>query len=174
MRRAMLAFSIVAGMCLLSIAPADACGDKTLRIGKGCRYQRTMHPVGVLIYLPASTPEATEFQSLAPELQKVLKRQNHKARTIRGADTLGEVLSSGQYEVVLTDLAEAETVQKQIDNSRSKPVIVPVASRETAAQVAAAHKQFKYIVKNPKSGDQYLEAIEEAMRSRMRILAKKV
>jgi hypothetical protein len=49
-----------------------------------------------------------------------------------------------------------------------------VVYKGAKAEVAAAQRQYRRIVKNPNSGDEYLDAIEEAMRSRMRLLAKKV
>jgi hypothetical protein len=73
----------------------------------------------------------------------------------------------------LSNLAEVAGLQKQIEASASKPVLVPVVSKGTKAEVAMAQKQYKFLVKNPNSGDEYLDAIEEAMRSRLRILAKK-
>jgi hypothetical protein len=88
-----------------------------------------------------------------------------------------ELLSTGKFDVVLTDLSEAGAVQNQIDNAPSKPLVVPVASSDTSkqarAEVDAAKKQYRYIVTKPNRADQYLDAIEEAMKSRMKILAKK-
>jgi hypothetical protein len=175
MRRTILTLGIITGIWLLSITTADTCGDKSLRIGRGARFQRTTHPAAVLIYAPDMTAaETPKLQSLAPRLQSFLKGIGHKARTVRDADMLGEALTSGQYDVVLTDLAEAASLQKQIDSLPSKPVVVPVASKETKAQVAAAKKQYTYVVKDPNSADQYLEGIEGAIRSRMRVLAKRI
>ena len=183
MRRAMLAFWIVATICFLGIPPADACGDKSLKIGAGIRYRRPIHPAIVLIYSPASardnaTTRTLCFQPLAAKLQGLLTEQHHKPRTVRSAAELGEALSSGRYDVVLTDLSEVGAVQNQIDNSPSKPLLVPVASTDTSkeakARVHEAQQHYKYIVKNPTSGGEYLDAIEDAMKSRMKILAKKV
>jgi hypothetical protein len=182
MRRAMLAFWIVAGICLQSIPPADACGDKSLRIGAGIRFRRTMHPAKVLIYVPNSTPDnattrALCFQPLTAKLRDLLTDKHHTPQTVRSATVLAELLSSGKYDVVLTDLSEAGAVQNQIDNAPSKPLVVAVASSDTSkqarAEVDAAKKQYRYIVTNPNRADQYLDAIEEAMKSRMKILAKK-
>ena len=91
---------------------------------------------------------------------------------VQGTDRLSEVLDSGQYDLVFGNLAEVAGLQKQIEASASKPVVIPVVSK--GKKMATAQKQYKYIVKNPNSGDEYLDVIEEAMRSRLRILAKKV
>jgi DNA-binding NtrC family response regulator len=166
MRKIILAIVISAAIVLLSIVVANACGDKALRIGRGIRFQRTSHPVSVLIYLPSNATRATQLQSM-------LKKVGHKSYTVQGADGFSEALHSGQYDLLFTDLAEAARLEKQIGAPSSKPVLVPVVSEGTKAEVTAAKKQYRYVVKNPHSADQYLDAIDEAMRSRVHLLAKK-
>lgn len=167
MRRIVTAVVVLVGSVLLSIAWANACGDKALRIGRGIRFQRTSHPASVLIYIPSNSPRATQLQSM-------LKKMGHKSAAVQGADRLSEALRSGQYDLVFADLAEAASLEKQIESSPSKPVLVPVVSKGTKAEVTAAQKQYKYFVKDPHSADRYLDAIEQAMRSRVRLLSKKV
>lgn len=171
MRRITIAFVIVLGVSLLSIAVADACGDKLLRVGRGARFQRSMHPAMVLIYVPSTAPDGAATK--APQLQAFLKRAGHKSSIVQEADRLGQVLSSGQYDVVLAGLAEVPGVQKQIEASASKPVVVPMIFNATKAEVATAKKHYHCVVKNPNNGDDYLDAIEEVMRLKIRVVQKK-
>ncbi len=166
MRRILLAVVVIAGVVLLSIAVADACGDKSLRIGRGIRFQRSSHPTAVLIYLPSNATRAAQLQSM-------LKRVGHKADSAQDAGRLSEALTSGQYDLVFAEFAEAAKLARQIETSRSKPVLVPVISSGTKAEVTAARTQYRYVVKNPHNADNYLDAIDEAMRSRVHLLAKK-
>jgi hypothetical protein len=166
MRRLTTSFAIALGISLLSIAVADACGDKLLTIGRGARFQRSMHPATVLIYLPSSAP--SEAATKAPKLQAFLKKAGHKPNLVQSVDQLGQVLGSRQYDVVLTDLADVGSVQRQAEASASKLIIVPMIFSASKAEVATAKKHYHFIVKNPNDGDEYLDAIEEAMRSRMR------
>jgi len=121
MRRILLAVVVIAGVVLLSIAVADACGDKSLRIGRGIRFQRSSHPTAVLIYLPSNATRAAQLQSM-------LKRVGHKADSAQDAGRLSEALTSGQYDLVFAEFAEAAKLARQIETSRSKPVLVPVIS----------------------------------------------
>src|SRR5262245_11621516 len=173
MRRIMIRFGIVAALLLLSISAADACGDKSLRIGRGVRFLRTAHPSTVLIYLSFNPPAAAAAR--APKLQAYLEEVvGHKAQTVQGAEVLSQVLRSGKYDVVVTDLAEASNVQGQIESSTSHAVLVAVVSSGTKAEVAAAQRQYGHIVKNANSADQYRDAIEDVLRSRARVLLRKV
>jgi len=163
MRGITLAFAVFAGSLLFGLPAAGACGDKVLRVGRGVRFQHSTHPASILIYVP---PGAAA--DVAPRLQAFLKKAGHKPRVVQGADGLGEALGSGQYDLVLTPLAEAAGLQNQIEASPSKPLIVPVAAKATRAEVAAAKRLYGWLVRNPDDGDEYLEAIEVAMRSRAR------
>jgi hypothetical protein len=171
MRRITITIVIALGISLLSIAVADACGDKLLRMGRGARFQRSMHPATVLIYLPAITSAGTSTK--APQLQAFLKKAGHRSSIVQGADQLSRVLSSGRFDVVLAGLAEVPGVQKEIEAAVSKPAVVPMIFNGTKADVAAAKKHYHCVVKNPNNGDEYLDAIEEVMRSRMRVAQKK-
>jgi len=166
MRAVLLPTVLDVGIVLLIIASADVCGDKALRIGRGIRFQRPSHPVAVLIYFPSNTTRATQLQSM-------LKKVGHKSYAAQGVDSLSEALRSGQYDLVFADLAEAAGLEKQIGASPSKPVLVPVVAKGTKAEVTAARTQYRYVVKYPHNADNYLDAIDEAMRSRVHLLAKK-
>ncbi len=163
MRRIIIALVLAAGTLLMSIAVADACGDKLLRIGRGARFQRSVHPASILIYVSAGAP-----LTAPSKVQSFLKRAGHKPRVVQGIDGFGGALSSGQYDLVLTDLSDVSSLQKQIQISSSKPSIVPIAIKASKAELTAAKKQYRCLVKNSDDGEEYLDAIEAAMRTRAR------
>jgi DNA-binding NtrC family response regulator len=167
MRKIVLAVLLIAGVFLLGIAVVEACGDKALRIGRGIRFQRTTHPAAVLIYIPSNATRAAQVQSL-------LKKVGHKSYAAQGEDSFSDALRSGKYDLVFSDLGVASSLGKQIENSPSRPVLVAVVSEGTKAEVAAAQKHYSHLVKNPHSAERYLDALEGAMRSRVRLIAKKV
>ena len=167
MRRTIIVVGVSTAILVLSIAAVEACGDKALRIGRGVRFQRTSHAAAVLIYIPSNVQRASQLQSF-------LKKVGHNSYAVQDADALRNALMSGRYDLVFTDLAEAARLQKQIETSASKPVLVPVVSKETKAEVTAAQKQYRCMVKNAHRGDYYLDAIEDALRSRVHLLATKV
>lgn len=162
MRRILLASGIVTALLLLNLTAVFACGDKTLRMGRGARFKRTGHTAAILIYIPADAT-ATTLEK-APRLQSFLKKEGgHKVRIVQGADRLSEALDSGQYDVVLSSLGAAADVRKRVGSSASGPAVVPIAFKASKAEVAGAQKQYRYVVKDPNSGDDYLDAIEEVM-----------
>jgi DNA-binding NtrC family response regulator len=166
MRRLICALVIIPVILLGSVAVADACGDKALRIGRGIRFQRTSRPAAVLIYIPSNTARANQVQSM-------LKKVGHKSYAVQSVDGLSQALKSGQYDLVMTGVSEAASLGNQIESSPSRPVLVAVVSEGTKAQVMAAKKQYRYVVKNPHSAEQYLDAIDDAVRSRVHLIAKK-
>jgi DNA-binding NtrC family response regulator len=160
MRRITIALVITLGILTVSTAIVDACGDKLLRIGRGARFQHSIHTASILIYIHDGTA------TTVPRLQSFLKRAGHKPRVVQGMDNFSGALNSGQYDVVLSDLSDVPGLQKQIETSSSKPSIVPIAIKATKAEQAAAKKQYKCLVKDSDDGEQYLDAIEAAMKSR--------
>ena len=67
---------------------------------------------------------------------------------------------------------ESKSLRRVTAVSRSR-LVSWMVSKGTKAEVTAAQKQYRYVVKNPHSADHYLDAIDEAMRSRVHLLAKK-
>ncbi len=165
-RRLIFALGLMSAIALFGIVTADACGDKSLRIGKGIRFKRPSHPVAILIYIPSNAARATQLQS-------VLTKVGHKPDSVQSVNAVTEALKSGQYDVVLTDLVAAAGLETQIAASPSKPVLVPVVSEGNKTEVSAAQKQYKCFVNNPHIVERYLDAIDEAMRSKVHLLTKK-
>ena len=159
MRRPLIVLVILSGMFFLSIAAAHACGDKALRIGRGIRFQRAVNPKSILIYIPSNVTRASQVQSL-------LKKVGHKPNWVQSENNLSEALKSGKYDLVFTDLGAAQSLAPQIGNFSSKAVLVAVVSEGTKAEVRAAQKQYNNIVKDPHNAISYLEAIDQAMRSK--------
>jgi len=166
MRRTLTIVAVAAALLAISIPRTEACGDKVLRIGRGVRFQRTSHPVAVLVYIPSNSERATQLQSM-------LEKVGHTSYKAPDVDSLRTALMSRRYDVVFTDLAEAARLEQQIETLPSKPVVVPVVSKETKAEISAAKKQYKCLVTHPHSGDYYLDAIDEAFRSKVHLLPNK-
>ena len=165
-KKSLFALFLVAIIVHMAVLPIHACGDKALRIGRGIRFQRTSHPLAVLICFPSNLIRASQLQAF-------LKNVGHKPYSVETADRASTALRSGQYDVIFTDLASAASLQEQISASASKVVLVPVVSEETKTEVAAAQKQYKCFVRNPHSANRYLDAIDQALTSKVHLLPKK-
>jgi hypothetical protein len=160
MRKILIALFLAVGL-LMSVSLVNGCGDKTLRIGRGARFQRSVSPASILIYVPSDTPTGA-----ASKLQSFLKKAGHKPRVVQGPEGFGGALSSGRYDIVLAALSDASGLQRQIETFSAKPSIVPIAIKSTKAERAAAKKQYKCLVRDSNDGDEYLDAIDAAMKAR--------
>jgi len=166
MRRIIVVFLMLAGIALLSVDFVYACGDKALRIGRGIRFRRPSPPSAVLIYIPSNVTRGTQLESL-------LRKIGHKTYVASGSNDFSVALTSGNYDLLFTDVASAPSIEKQMQSSSSKLILIPVVANGKKAEVEAVQKQYRYIVKKPHSGEHYLDVIDEAMRSRVRLIAKK-
>ena len=163
MRKILIALAILAVVLPLDLPAARACGDKSLRLGRGVRFRRTTNPASVLIYVsPNAAPDAL---SKTPRLQSFLKKAGHRSRVVQGEGQLSEALGSAPYDIVLSSLDEAPGLQRRLEGSASRPALVPIVFRAAGAEAA---RQYRFVVKNAGSGEDYLEAIEGAMKTRAR------
>ena len=72
---------------------------------------------------------------------------------------------SSHYDLVLTNLAEAGELQKQIAPFTPNTVVVPVLFTHSKLDEKAAAKQYRVIVNNPKDGIDFLIAVARVMNS---------
>jgi ABC-type amino acid transport substrate-binding protein len=156
---------------LFSGAAALACGDKLLAIGRGLRFQRVYaaHEANLLIYSPLARSGATLSST---KLQSTLKRAVHNLKMVQGDSELDEALKSGKFDVVLVELADLGDIKRHLQSAPSKPVILPILIKPSKAELAAAQKDYKFALKATSDDFEYLSAIDEAMKVRLRTGAR--
>src|SRR5882724_2047735 len=121
---------------------ANACGDKTMRVGRGLRFhqvQAAKYPSSILIHASA-LPEGN-----ASRLRDFLKAVGHKAQTFDDVEGLRNDLKTGQYALLLTNPAAGPNFDRPASSLSPKTVVVAVTfkSEETVATT-----QYTVIVKN--------------------------
>lgn len=131
-RAGLLAFVVTA---TLVSADLEACGDKFLRIGRSMRYGRyaAAYPAVILVYSPRNSVPAR-----VADLTTALKRAGHRPTVVSTPDQLAPTLAAGNFDLVLTGLAQAELVAASAGASPSRPDIVPVIFEGNPADEAAA------------------------------------
>jgi hypothetical protein len=82
------------------------------------------------------------------------------------------VLKSGKADVLLVDFADLAGITPQLQSAPSKPVVLPVMVKPSKADFAIAQKEYRFILKDAASDVDYLTAIDEAMKSRLKTNAK--
>lgn len=171
MQKVRFAGAVLASATLLSGTSGLACGDKLLAISRGVRFQRAYapHQANVVIY-SNGTPSGATFGSV--RLQTTLKQAGHKLQTAEGPRQLDEALKLGKVDVVLADFADVAAITRQLQAAPSKPVVLPVLFQPSKAELTAAQKEYKFARKAPGDEVQYLGAIDEAMKLRLKIVPK--
>ena len=161
----------VVASALLSGTVGFACGDKLLAIGRGLRFQRAYAPLqaNVVIYSNGNQSSATLRSA---RLQTTLKQAGHKLQTAEGPSQLDQALKLGRVDVVLADFADMAGITRQLQSAPSKPVVLPVLLKPSKTELTAAQKEYKFALKAPGDEVQFLVAIDEAMKLRLRIGAK--
>ena len=171
MQRLGFAGAVLGAAALLSGTDGLACGDHLLVIGRGVRFQRAYatRQANVVIYSNGTQSGAILTSA---KLQTTLKQAGLTLQMVEGASQLDEALKSGKVDVVLADFADVAGITRQLQSAPSKPVVLPILFQPSKAELAAAQREYKFALKASADQIQYLTAIDEAMKSRLRIGAK--
>jgi hypothetical protein len=140
---------------------ANACGDKTMRVKTGLRYWQTQaakRPSTIMIHSAALPPGD------AVRLRDFLNNVGHKATSMDDVGSIENRLRASHYDLVLTNLAQAAELRKQVESSTPTTVVVPVLFKPKSEEKTAA-KQYKVTVNNPTDGIDFLIAVRQVMNS---------
>jgi len=163
--------ALLVAAAVLSGTTALACGDKLLALGRGLRFQRSYaaQQANLVIYCAAAESSATLGST---KLQTTLRRAVRSLQLVQGGSQLDQALKSGKVDVLLVDFADIAAITSQLQSAPSKPVILPVMVKPSKAGLAAALKEYKFALKAGADDFEYVTAIDEAMKSRLKPSAK--
>jgi hypothetical protein len=156
-----------AGVVLLALlalgslgeAPGEACGDKFLVIGRGVRrIPAASHPASILLYMNPRSELPAAAQDL--RLESSLKRAGHRVARVADATELRDLVARGKYDLVVVGLSDARGVAEM--DARSQALVVVVAHRASASELAAARSQFDRVVQSSEKGTAFLKTIDDA------------
>lgn len=161
MRRLVIAL-MAALLVQFGTPQANACGDKTMRVRDGLRYyqpQISRHPSKILIH-SAALPAGK-----AAELRDFLNEVGHKATAMDDLGSIKNDLKRTHYDLVLTNLAQAPDLQKQVESFTPTTAVVPVLLKQPKSEQKAAKQLYKVIVNNPVDGLDFIVAVSRVMNS---------
>ena len=163
--------ALLVAAAVLSGTTALACGDKLLALGRGLRFQRSYAAQQANLVIYSAGPQSSATLG-STKLQTTLRRAVHSLQLVQGGSQLDQALKSGKVDVLLVDFADLAGITSQLQSAPSKPVILPVIVKPSKAGLAAALKEYKFALKAGADDFEYLTAIDEAMKSRLKTSAR--
>jgi hypothetical protein len=168
-RRVLVIAATVAGALVLGGGVAAGCGDKFVLVGGGARVMRSKYPSRVLVFMnPASRVPAAEKEF---HVEATLTAAGHKAKVVESEAEVEKAIESGKYDLVLADVADVSELRKQCGGSPSKPAVLPLLYKPTAAELSAAEKEANCLVRPSKKSSDLLAVIDETMKDRSKGIA---
>ena len=162
------------GATALTTTAIFGCGDKlTLLVGSARLRQlySRAHPASVLAYVRQDSPASAVVKEL--ELRHDLKQAGYRFYLVENTAKLDSALTTGQFDLVLADVSDAEGLEEQVRSAPSMPLMLPIVYKSNKTEVAAAEKRFHRVLKAPSNGDTYLAALDDAMEHRLKGPAKR-
>jgi hypothetical protein len=74
---------------------------------------------------------------------------------------------------VLADLGDGTTVRGRLQGISSAPMVLPVVYNATGTEIAQAKKDYQRVLKGPIKSQAFLEAIDDALALRDKLLRAK-
>ena len=164
MRKAMLAAGLSAA-ALATGGDALACGDKLVVVGRGRpRRVKGVQQAAILVFAdPAGTLPAALDEG---NLRKDLERAGHRIRSVSTRQELTSALGTGSYDLVMTDYKSAASIEADAKTAASHPTVLPTLYKPSAADLAAAERQYRCVMKAPSQQNDYLAVVNEALAER--------
>jgi hypothetical protein len=172
MPRLVLIGVAVAGLLVLEVTVAQACGDKLLAFNRGIWFQRaysTARQASIIVY-SSQYESGTTLNN--PKLQATLRQVGHKLQVVQNSAELDQALKSGTVDIVLADVADVAAIAQHLQSTLSTAAILPVLYKPSKAAFAAAQKQYSFALKAPGDEVHYLSEIDEVMKSKGKTGAK--
>jgi hypothetical protein len=124
------------------------------------------------LYLPAARGGGPLSD---PKLESALTEAGHKLRVVSTREELSEALRTGQYDVLLTDLAEAPALQRSPAVGGGNPIVLPAVyllastnQQQVKADTTRAAKEFSLVVQVPGRPGHYCAAVDKAMELKLK------
>ena len=102
----------------------------------------------------------------AGNLRKDLERAGHRIRSVSTRQELTSALGTGSYDLVMTDYKSAASIEADAKAAASHPTVLPTLYRPSAADLAAAKRQYHCVMKAPSQQNDYLAVVNEALAER--------
>jgi hypothetical protein len=158
----------LAAVMTQAVDPLQACGDKFLLVGRAVTYHRAygaIYPASILVYAPPLRDATRAIRD--PRLQSDLKRAGHKVVLVENETALARALESDHVDLLLTDVADADRLSKQVGTAALAPVVLPVMYEPTKEEIKQVEARYHCQLKSSDRADQFLSSIDDAMKARV-------
>jgi hypothetical protein len=148
-------------------ASAFPCGDKLMVVARGQRTtagHNAPHRGSILLYAAPGSSVAAAIEG--GDLKKGLERAGHRVRTVSANADLKSAISSGTYDIVLTDIKAVDEVESEARGAPAGPAVIPTLFDPTPTELAAARSQIPCVVKSKGDKTDYLSVVNEVLTQR--------
>jgi len=155
----------------LAVTVAYACGDKLMLVMRLNAAQLKLgHPVTILAFAQRDLPSSDLLRQI--QAQPAVRKAGHRFQFVEDGTNLDEALKATKYDLVLADVALADSLSQRLQSMPFRPVVLPVAYKSTKQEDSATQKKFHCLLKTPSSSDAYFEAIDQALQWKAKIATR--
>jgi hypothetical protein len=166
---------VVLGVLALIVVGAGndllACGDKFLVVSRGTRFQHpsARRPASILVYANPASGLPKTLAALPIDI--TLRKAGYQPTLVSTTSELNQALRGGTWDLVLADAADAAGLTGGLHND-TRVVLLLVVFDASNAQLKQLKQQYQRVLKSPTRSQTVLDAVDEALASRPKALAK--
>ena len=98
--------------------------------------------------------------------RKDLERAGHRLRSATSKEELEAALGTGTYDLLMADYKSVPALEAEAKSAASHPTVLPTLYNPSPADLAAAEKQYRCVMKAPSKQTDYLAVVNEALAER--------
>jgi len=129
---------------------------------RGTRFHRpaVRQSAAILVY---ANPGLNLTRALANvPFEATLAKAGYRPTVVSSAHAFDSALGRGGWDLVVVDVADSQAVSSRAKGANA-PIVLPVLFNATGAELDAAKKQHRRILKAPTKNQAFLEAIDDAL-----------
>jgi hypothetical protein len=161
-RLALVVSLVLAG----TVAGADlwACGEKFFIPGRTLHIARSPAERGAAGVLVLATPGTMLATTLGrTNVEASLRKAGYAPRRVAALADLDPVLPLRRWDVLVVDLAEAAAARTRVGQANPSVLVLPVAEKPSAIQLAQARREFPLVLKTSGRAQDFLDALDDAL-----------
>jgi hypothetical protein len=148
-------------------APALACGDKYLLIGRGGTYRNryvAIHPASILLYGKRAAGDGQV------DVRRVLERAGHHVDFAADDAQLESAMKSKKYDFVIAPMDDVDTTESRVHALSSTVLVLPILFASNDDEVRRAERKYECIARSEAQMKQrsFLGVIDDAMEMRLK------
>lgn len=145
-----------------SVTDVFACGNKYLVTSRGTRFSKVpvaRHDAKILVYAPSDSALTKTLGNIP--IDSILEKVGYQPTTVTGIGELESTLRTGEWDVVLVDLSDTESLR--VIQASAVSAVLPVIHRPSRTELREAKRTYGEVLSSPTKSMRLIEIVDHTV-----------